>query len=68
MLVYFKNQALISVLLFDEDLTKVSIEYFNSNNIFLSENAAKLSKNIGIKKYTIELEKDKHRHLAKSIA
>ena len=58
-LVHFKKQVYVRALLFDKALIKVSIEYFNYNNVFSVENIAKLLKNIRINEHTIELEESK---------
>ena len=61
--VYFKKQfqikAQVGVLLFNKALIEVSIEYFDYNNIFSAENAAKLPENTGINEYAIKLEEGK---------
>ena len=59
MLVHFKKQAQVRALLFDKAFTKVLAEYFNYSNIFLVENAAKLSKNIKINEHAIKLKRGK---------
>ena len=57
--VHSKKQAQVRVLLFDKAFTKVLIEYSDYNNVFLVENAVKLSENTRINEHAIELEKDK---------
>ena len=56
---HLKKQAQVGALLFNKVLTKVLVEYFDYNNIFLVENAIKLSKNSIINKYAIELKENK---------
>ena len=57
--VYSKKQVQVGALLSDKALTEVPAEYFNYSNIFLIENAAELSKNTGMNKHIIKLEKSK---------
>ena len=57
--VHSEKQAQIRALLFDKAPTEILAEYFNYNNVFLAENAAKLPENIGINDYAIKLEEDK---------
>ena len=57
--VHSKKQVQVGALLFNKTLTKVLAEYFDYSNVFLMEYIAKLLKNTGINKHTIELEKDK---------
>ena len=57
--VHSKKQAQVGALIFDKALTKVPAKYSNYNYVFLVENAAKLSENIGINEHIIKLEKNK---------
>ena len=49
----------VKALIFVEALTKISVEYFNYNNVFLAENVAELLQNTRINEYAIKLEQDK---------
>ena len=53
---YFKKQAQIEALLFDKAPTKVLTKYSNYSNVFSAENAVKISENIKINEYAIELD------------
>ena len=54
-----EKQAQVGALLFDKAPTEVSAEYSDYNNIFSTENAAKLPENTGINEHAIELKEDK---------
>lgn len=61
-LVHLKKQALIKVkahvkpLLFNKDLTKILVKYFDNNNVFSVKNGIELPKDIKINNYAIQLE------------
>ena len=55
-----KSGAQIRALLFNKAVTEILLEYSNYSSVFSTKNAAELSKNIGINKYAIELEENKH--------
>ena len=55
---HFKKQTQAGTLIFDQNLTIVSMEYSDYSKIFLAENATKLLKYTGINAHAIELEKD----------
>ena len=63
MLVHFKRQAQIKtqvkVLVFNKAPTKVLMEYFNYNDIFLAEYVVELSENTKINEHIIKLEEGK---------
>ena len=54
-----QSRSPIGALLFDKALTEVPAQYFDYNNDFLAENAAKLPENTGLNEYVIKLEKSK---------
>ena len=58
MLVHFKKQAQIRVLLFNKASIKILAEYSNYSDIFSIKNITKLLENIGINKHA-KLKKDK---------
>ena len=57
--VHAKKQAQVGVLIFNEALTEVSVEYSNYSNVFLAENAAELPENTGINEHAIKLKESK---------
>ena len=57
--VHFEKQAQVGALLFDKVFAEVLVEYLNYSNVFSAENAAELSENTRMNKYTIKLKKDK---------
>ena len=54
-----QDEAQVGALLFDEAPTEVPVEYSDYSNVFLAENAAKLSENTGMNEHAIELEEGK---------
>ena len=58
-LVNFKKQAQVGVLLFNKAPTEISAEYSDYNNVFLAKNIAELPENTKIDKYVIKLKEDK---------
>ena len=59
MLMHFKKEAQVRVLLFDKALTEIPAEYFNYSSIFLAENAMELLENTRMNEHAIEREEDK---------
>ena len=59
MLVHFKKQTQVGVLLLDKVCTEVSTKYSDNSNVFLAENAIKLPENIEINEHIIQLKKSK---------
>ena len=59
MLVHFKRQAQVGVLLFDKALTEVLAEFSDYSNVFLAENTIELPENTGMNKHNIKLEEGK---------
>ena len=57
--VHFKKQAHVRILLFNEALTKVLVEYSDYSNVFLVENTIEFLENIRINKYVIKLKEGK---------
>ena len=54
-----QSRAKVGVFIFNEALTKVLEEYSDYSDIFSAKNGEELSKNSGINKYVIKLEKGK---------
>ena len=54
--VHSEKQAQVGALLFNKALTEVPAEYFDYNDIFLTENVVELPENTGINEYAIKLE------------
>ena len=59
MLMHLEKQAQIRALLFDKAFTFILVEYSNYSNVFLTENAAGLSKHTRINNHTLKLKADK---------
>ena len=54
-----QSKAQVGFLIFNKAPTKISVEYSDYNNVFLAENAKKLSKNTRMNEHTIKLEESK---------
>ena len=57
--VYFKKQAQVRALIFDEAPIEVSAEYSDYNNVFSTKNMAKIPENTRINEYAIKLKEGK---------